>query len=341
MKTNSISRRNFIKISAVAGSMLVGGKLLFDLAADEFVTVKETRLLMGTVINLAVVAESRAAGEAAVESTFAELTRQVGIFNHRDAGSPLSVLNKIGKLANPPQELIEVLSQAMAISEMTNGAFDVTVKPLVDLYSKLQQKLPGSDELEAALALVDYTKMSISNKEIVFSQPGMSVTLDGIAKGYIVDAGTAVLKRMGYENVYVEAGGDLMASGLKEGDLPWKIGIQSPRDSQPGLLNQVNVSDQAVATSGDYFQYFSADMRHHHIIDPQIGYSATELASVTIVSENALLSDALATSVMVLGIEKGIRLIESLKAVEAYLVTKNLEVVETSGFHNEPGSSNM
>lgn len=327
-----LSRRDFIKITAVAGSVLVGGKLLFDLTKDEFVTVSETRLLMGTIINLAVVAESKAAGEAAVALTFAELERQVGIFTHREPESPVAILNSTGKLANPPQELVEVLSQAVEISGMTGGAFDVTIKPLVDLYQQSQPDLPSADAVDSALSLVDYTKMNVSSEEVSFSQPGMAVTLDGIAKGYIVDAGTAVLKNLGFENVYVEAGGDLMASGKKEGDAPWKIGIQSPRQEQSGLLAQINVSDQAVATSGDYFRFFSADMRHHHIIDPRVGFSAPELASVTILSENAMQSDALATAVMVLGVDAGLAILERLDGVEGYLVTKAGQPVKTAGF---------
>jgi len=169
----------------------------------------------------------------------------------------------------------------------------------------------------------------------------MAITLDGIAKGYIVDAGTDVLTKLGFKNVFVEAGGDLMASGKKENDDPWKIGIQSPRQEQPGLLAKISVSDRAVATSGDYYQYFSADMRHHHIIDPRVGFSAPELASVTTVSEKAIHSDALATAVMVLGPEIGLRLIESLPTVEACLLTKNLEIVVSSGFHNELEVNNM
>jgi thiamine biosynthesis lipoprotein len=332
-----LSRRDFIKITAVAGSVLVGGKLLTDLTRGELVTVQESRTLMGTVINLTVVTDNNIAGKAAVEATFAELERQVSIFNHRISDSPLAVLNRTGRVSNPPQDLVEVLHQAMAISEMSEGAFDVTVKPILDLYLNAQPDLPSTEQVVSTLNLVDFSQLSVSNKEIVFRKPSMEITLDGIAKGYIVDRGTAVLKGLGFENVYVEAGGDLIASGLKDGDLPWKIGIQSPRESKPGLLNQINVSDQAVATSGDYFQHFSEDLRHHHIIDPRIGYSAPELASVTIISDNVMLSDALATSVMVMGVDNGLQLIESLEAVEAFMVTKDLEVVATSGFGNGIG----
>jgi thiamine biosynthesis lipoprotein len=331
-----LSRRDFIKITAVAGGALVGGKLLLDLFEEQrFITLKETRVLMGTIINLAVVANSKPDAEYTIEATFAELERQIGIFDHRLPGSPMARLNQKGKLINPPAELVEVLEQAISISKMTDGAFDVTVKPLMDLYQLSQPNLPGADTVETALALVDYTRLSVSSEEISFSQTGMAVTLDGIAKGYIVDAGTSVLTRLGFENVYVEAGGDLMASGKKGDDAPWQIGIQSPRKETPGLLTQINVSNQAVATSGDYFQYYSADMLNHHIIDPRLGVSSAELASVTILSESAMYSDALATALMVLGTDKGLRFIESIPNVDAFLITKNLEVVATSGFSQQ------
>jgi thiamine biosynthesis lipoprotein len=331
-KNVTISRRDFIKISAVAGSVLAGSKLLFNLVKDGPVTVKQTRLLMGTIINLAVVAESKAEGEAAVAATFAQLERQVAIFTHREPGSPVAILNNTGKLSKPPQELVEVLAHALEISEQTEGAFDVTVKPLVDLYQQFQPGLPGTDELKAALKRVDYSQMKVSAEEIAFNQPGMAVTLDGIAKGYIVDAGVAVLKKLGYENVYVEAGGDLMASGKKENNAPWKIGIQSPRQSKSGLLAEINASDQAIATSGDYFQYFSADMLNHHIVDPRVGISSPDLASVTVLSQNAMSSDALATALMVMGARKGLELVESLPDVDAFMITKGLDTIASSGF---------
>jgi len=331
-KHKAISRRDFIKITAVAGGVLVGGKLVFDLTNEQFVTVEDSRFLMGTIINLAVVAESKAAGDAAITATFAEMERQMAIFTHRERESPVAILNRTGKFSKPPQELIVVLTQAMEISEMTDGAFDVTVKPLLDLYQQAQLDLPMAEAIEETLKLVDYTQLAVSSNEIAFRKPGMALTLDGIAKGYIVDAGVTVLKRLGYDNVYVEAGGDLLASGMKEDDTPWKIGIRSPRESQLTLLAKINVSDQAVATSGDYFQYFSEDMRHHHIIDPRVGFSSPELASVTILSGNALKSDALATALMVMGVDEGLNLLNSLPDVEGYLVSKSLNKYQSKGF---------
>ncbi len=327
-----ISRRDFIRITAVIGGAIMGGKLLKDVLNEEFVTVRETRLLMGTAINLAVTAHRRSSAEAAVAAVFGELERQVAIFTHREPDSPLAVLNRTGMLADPPRELLDVLYKAREISKLTDGAFDVTVKPLEDLYQNSQPGLPGADQIKSALKLVDYRQLAVSGKEIALDQPGMAVTLDGIAKGFIVDAGSDMLKRMGFENVFVEAGGDLMARGKKDGDGPWKIGIQSPRGSLSDLLARVPVTDLAAATSGDYFQFFSEDLMYHHIIDPRSGFSSPELASATILSGNAMLSDSLATAVMVLGVDHGLMLLEGLENVEGYLISKAMDVYQTEGF---------
>ena len=150
-----------------------------------------------------------------------------------------------------------------------------------------------------------------------------------------MDAGVAVLIKLGYKRVFVEAGGDLMASGTKETDLPWKAGIQSPRQSQAETIASIEVCDQAVATSGDYMQYFSPDLAHHHILSSRTGYSPTERASVTVVAPTCLQADALATAVTVLGKKKGIELIEKLPNIEALLVTKDLIEYQSTGFESK------
>lgn len=313
----------------------MGGKFLFDLLGEDHVIVKETRVMMGTIINLAVVAESQSAGETAIAATLAEMERQIAIFNHRNPESPVNHLNAVGRLDNPPAELVAVLDQATAISELSNGAFDVTVMPLVNLYqqaNEAQTGLPNEVEIQKALALVDYKNVDVSPGKLAFTQHGMSITLDGIAKGYIVDAGVEQLKTLGYESVFVEAGGDLMAVGSKEPDTPWRVGVRSPREEQGGMIARFSVRDQAVATSGDYMQYYSPDLLYNHIIDPRTGTSPTELASATIVSGSAVLSDALATAAMVMGVDESLALVESLPGIEAFLVSKQMERYASSGF---------
>jgi thiamine biosynthesis lipoprotein len=143
-----------------------------------------------------------------------------------------------------------------------------------------------------------------------------------------------VLNRLGFANVLVEAGGDLLASGKKSPDLPWQIGIQSPRKEKVGLLGNFNVENRAVAAFGDYMQPFTADMKQHHILDPRTGYSAPELASVTVIAPSAALADGLTTTIMNLGPQAGLGVIENLTGCEACLISKDLQIVNSSGFRD-------
>jgi thiamine biosynthesis lipoprotein len=329
----ALNRRQFLKITAIAGSAIFAGKLVNDLiAGGPFFTIKETRTLMGTIINISVVAESSAAGEQAVATTFAEMERQIAIFNHRNPKCPVAQLNKNGKLDQPPIELVDVLNQAVAISNLTGRAFDVTVKPMVDLFNQAQPDLPEEFEVQALLPLVNYQDVNISHEEISFTQHGMSITLDGIAKGYIVDTGVKVLRRLGFGNVFVEAGGDLMASGVKDGENPWRVGVQSPRKNKEGLLASFNVNNQAVATSGDYMLFFTTDMKNHHILDPRSGYSAPHLASATVIASSCAQADALATALMVMKPEDGLSMVDNIANIDALLIGKQLEEYRSSSF---------
>jgi FAD:protein FMN transferase len=178
---------------------------------------------------------------------------------------------------------------------------------------------------------VGFYKLSLVGQGIAFQQPGMSITLDGIAKGFIVDQGIDVLKSYGFENALVEAGGDLMGLGKKAPQTPWKIGLQAPRGKMGNLMASFNIQDQAIATSGDYIQAFMPDFSSHHIIDPRRGHSSPELASVSITANTVALADALATTVMVVG-KSGLELIEQLDGCEAFAIAKDLTELKTSGF---------
>ncbi|MEN8161701.1 MAG: FAD:protein FMN transferase, partial [Myxococcota bacterium] len=217
------------------------------------------------------------------------------------------------------------------VSRLGEGAFDVTIQPVVDLYRGQLRRglgLPDGKGIERALARVDHRGVRIQGGTVTLERAGMEVTLDGIGKGYVIDRGVEVLRRSGFGSVFVEAGGDLVAGG---GSDPWRIGIRSPR-RHLALQARFDARDRAVATSGDYMQPFTADYSQHHILDPRTGTSAPELASATVVAGDAATADALATGVMVLGPVRGRALLEDLPGCEGYLVTKDLGVVRTSGF---------
>jgi thiamine biosynthesis lipoprotein len=281
---------------------------------------------MGTVINLVLVTDDTQNGRFAIDVTFAEMRRLIAIFDHRQADSTLSQLNQQGRLTFPQPELVSVLSQAIAVGDLTGGAFDVSIKPLLDAVR---------DEKEVAdyQKFVDYRRIQVHDSEIVL-QPGMALTLDGIAKGSVVDGAVAALQAQGYENVLVEAGGDLVGNGRSAANTPWHIGIQHPR--QPSsLMTTLPISAQAVATSGDYMNAFTADFSRHHILDPRTGQSPAQSASVTVLAANAATADALSTSLMVMGPEAGLALVETITAVEALFITKEMQIHRSSGFPSE------
>jgi thiamine biosynthesis lipoprotein len=328
-----LGRRDVLKILAVGGAGLAAWKLGFSREASASV-VQESRTLMGTTVNLTVVSDDREAAAGAVEAT---LSRMAGLEDHLSryrADSEISRLVTHGRVDDASEALVDVLRLSERISRMGDGAFDVTVQPVLDLYRDRlsnRQELPSRVEIEAALERVDYRSVRLSGRSVVLERSDTGLTLDGIGKGYIVDQGVAELKRLGWPDVFVEAGGDLVASGEKGDGSPWRIGIRSPRRAL-ALQARLDARNQAVATSGDYMQPFTPDLSQHHIVDPRTGLSSPDLASSTVLAPDAATADGLATLTMVLGASRSRELLEELPDCEGYFVKKSLEVVRTTGF---------
>ncbi len=331
MRDPRIGRRRFLQIIAVAGA--AGALYRFGVQPEEMAThvVRESRSMMGTEINLIVCGPDADGCRMAISSTFERMGDLTGRLSRHDIHSELSRLNSEGQLTAASSDLRQVLALADEISQRTDGAFDVTVLPLLDLYAK--GSIPSPAHVAKTLDLVGYKGITSARGNIVMAVPGMGITLDGIGKGYIVDQGVAALKAAGFPNVYVEAGGDLAVTGTKPAGQPWRIGIRSPRPQDPNQMVVVKASGNlAVATSGDYMQFFSDDMRHHHIIDPRSGISPAELASATVTAPTVAMADGLATAAMVLGPEQAMQVVETMDDCEGYFVDKGLRQYRTSGF---------
>lgn len=328
------SRRQVLKIVAAGGAAGLAWQLGL-LGRARSAAVSRSRQLMGTVVNLTAVHDDREAAEAAVEATFVRMAELEGRLSRHRSDSELSRLNRAGRIDSASGGLIELLRLADRISRLGDGAFDVTIQPVWELYRShlaAHHELPPQAAVEHALESVGYRSLRIEGASVSLGRPGMAITLDGIGKGYIVDQGVAVLKQRGFPNVLVEAGGDLVASGQRESGTPWRIGIRSPRAGIPKLQARVDAQDLAVTTSGDYMQPFTPDFAQHHILDPRTGSSAPDLASATVTAPTAALADGLSTLAMTLGARRSQELLEDLPGCEGYLVTKDLDVAKTSGF---------
>jgi thiamine biosynthesis lipoprotein len=327
-----LTRRDALRILAIGGAAGIAWKLGLRGARSQLVT--RSRVLMGTNVSLQVLGDDRQAAESAADATRQAMSRLEGLLSRHRDDSEVSRLNTTGRVDDASDALLDVLRLADRIARLGDGAFDVTVQPVLALRGRqpvAQGKSPLPEAIEAAVARVDHRALRIDGRSVSFARPAMALTLDGIGKGYVVDRGVAELRQRGFGSVFVEAGGDLVAGGEREPGRPWRIGIRSPRTGL-ALQARFDTRDRAVATSGDYMQPFTPDFAQHHIVDPRTGYSAPELASSTVVARDAASADALATLVMVLGPRRGRELLEELPDCEGYLVSKDLEVTRTSGF---------
>ncbi|XOV88763.1 MAG: FAD:protein FMN transferase [Pseudomonadota bacterium] len=213
-------------------------------------------------------------------------------------------------------QLIAVMAMAAQLYRLSDGAFDVTVGPLVNLWgfgtTPFERRIPGPDELAAAKSLVGFTHIAIGEASLRRDIDAY-VDLSAIAKGYGVDVIAGLVESAGYTNYLVEIGGELRARGLNERGLPWRIAIERPDTGQRVPFLAINLRDMAMATSGDYRNYFEVDgERYSHTIDPATGWPITHaLASVTVLAPTCAWADGMATAINVLGPERGLALAEA------------------------------
>ena len=317
---------------ACAGLLL--SLLMFDAASAHGNAVEASRFALGTSVTVTLDTGKIAQQEVVIDAVFNEIDRLEGLLSVYKHDSQVSHLSRNGSITGEIEELKEVLNEGRRFSIISKGAFDVTVKPILDLLRIChmhERRRPTEKEMKSALNLVGFQGIRITKREIVLEKPGMGVTLDGIGKGYIIDRAIEVLMQYGISRALVNAGGDIRVIGERAFNEPWKVALQHPRDEE-SYIAIVKLKNQAIATSGDYTQYFFSDRSTHHIVDPRTGLSAVGLISATIVTDRATDADALATTVMVLGQAEGVELVERLPRTEALIITKNREILTSSGF---------
>ncbi len=329
-----INRRKFIGITAAAAALGTAYFYGVHSSLNEGFTLKNTRTMMGTFVNFTIIGPDQASCNDALRKTVAHMEKVGNAINMYKPESPLSQLNRDGIIEDADSTLTKVITLAKEMAELTDGAFDPTVLPLLGLYKHVKAggPLPSQDTIDEALTLVDYRKIHIEGTRIRFAVSGMGLTLDGIGKGYVVDEGVRVINELGFENVCIEAGGDLMVTGRKKDGSPWTIAIQNPRPEKGGKQFIVKMENRAIATSGDYMQSFTEDRSYHHIINPDTGFSPPELASCSILAPTVAMADGLATSAMVMGPDKSIELLESLPGCGGFLIGKDLSTYTTKDF---------
>jgi thiamine biosynthesis lipoprotein len=316
---------------------------------------KESRILMDTFCSITIVASSRAEAKEAIEAGFTEIKKLETLLNYFSPDSEISAVNRSAGIVpvRVSRETLEIVQKAVAVSNTSGGAFDTSIAPVISLWkfskSTAEQSIPSENEIEGALKLVDFTKIKIneSRSEIFLEDKGMELDLGGIAKGYAADKAADVIKARGIKSALVAIAGDIRGFGLNSSRNAWKVGIQNPRpesDSEKpweDIIASLGLENSAISTSGDYQRFFMNNgTRYHHILDSKTGFSAVSgLISSSVIAPEGYYADGLSTAVFVLGIDEGIKLLES-KGFGGVLVDAGKKIHLTKGLRDKIVISN-
>lgn len=266
-----------------------------------------------------------------VEMRLEQIDKSMSTYRKNSEISLFNAFDRIGEKFYISDDFFNVMKVAKDIYKLTGGAWDGTIKPIVNLWgfgnSKNKKGIPEESEIKALLSEIGFNYIEISsNRYLVKRKASISLDLASIAKGYAVDQIAALIRTNGIKNFLVEIGGEVFAAGLRNDGKKWRVGINSPKKDAPfdKIYKVISLYDKGFATSGDYRIFFEfKGKRFSHIIDPRNGHPIDNgVVSVSIVADTCTFADGLATAVMILGVEKGIKLVNSLNHTECLIVVQ-------------------
>ncbi|MFL0249709.1 FAD:protein FMN transferase [Clostridium neuense] len=271
-----------------------------------------------------------------------EMKRLEASMNFYKASSEIGILNNCGfqKKVKLSRDVFKIIKKAKYFSEISQGAFDISLAPVIELWGVFtkHERVPLEKEIKETLSLVNYNNLILDESEntVKFYKENMQIDLGGIAKGYAADIAIKIYKQNNIRAAFINLGGNVMVFGEKPDNSNWSIGVQEPFKSRGDIIGVVNVSNKSVVTSGNYVRYFEdKGVKYHHIIDPRTGYPAdSNLMSVTVISQNSMEGDALSTAAFVLGDKEGMQFIKNYGA-KAIFITKDKKVKITSNMRQD------
>jgi thiamine biosynthesis lipoprotein len=292
---------------------------------------ERTEFLLDTIFNIKI--EKNENANSLLENAFSlvkELESKLSNFNKE---SEVSKLNKYKKCKVSP-ELLEVVKKSLYISKITEGAFDITCKKIIDLYKEKSKEktLPEKEEIKKVLMETGWEKIKIREGEIYLSG-GVEIDLGGIAKGFIVDKVAEFLKSKGVKNGIINAGGDIYCWGTNQENKKWKIGIENPFEEEK-IIGVFEITERGIATSGNYKRYIKIkEKKIGHIINPKTGFPVENSnVSVTVIAPDCTTADGFATGIFVLGIDKSMKIAEKQKNLEFLIIDINKKIYKSKNF---------
>ena len=301
--------------------------------------VSRSAYIMNTVVQV------RAYGENAqkiVDESIQQIREIEDIMSVSVENSDIYRINSSpGQAVKVREATLKVIIRAVEYAELTDGLFDPSIGPLVNLWGigSKNQRVPSPEEIEEAKKLVNYRWIEVDSdkKTVKLTIDGMKLDLGAIVKGYAADEVRKIVKKYNGGSAFVNLGGNILVIGSKVDGSAWKIGIQDPRRGSGGVMGRIQLKDKTIVTSGNYERYFLENGElYHHIIDPRTGRpSRNRLLGVSVITENSIDADALSTSIFLSGLNYGMEMVDSLPGVEAIFITDQLEVVLSSGINDD------
>lgn len=285
---------------------------------------------MGNRFTISVVSDDEEWASKQIESAIAEISRIERLLTTFNDDSQTNQINQNAgiKPVKVDKEVFELIRRSLRISSLTDGAFDITYGSLDKRFwnfDKAMTSLPDAETAKKTVSLIDYRNviLDIENQTVFLKEQGMRIGFGGIGKGYAAEQAKNVLIKNGVKSGIVNAAGDLTTWGNQPNGKPWTIAIADP-DTQNNAFSYLNISDMAVATSGNYEKYVMIDgKRYSHTIDPKTGFPVSGIKSVTIICPNAEIADAMATPVTVMGVEVGLSLINQMHQIACIIIDDN------------------
>ena len=329
-----LTRKDFLRLATLGGLVLgVPFIRMIPMQSPSSRVLQRSAYAMGTTVTISVEDTYNPNDlDTAVGNAFTGIAKMAGRLTRFDPAGQVSALNLKGDLPTPSSDLVTVVNESLRFSADTEGAFDITVKPALDLFTKFLSGGPGPTEaeFEAAQRLIDFERVQAGSGSLSLADPGMSVTLDGIAPGYILDNAATGLRRSGVKSALVQSGGTIVAIGSRSDGSPWKIGIRDPTDEN-AIVGTLLLKDQAVATTGDYENYFTPDKSYYHVVDPFTARSPLFSHSATVVAPDALTADSLGVALMVRDPVDGLRVLDHMKDTECFIYARDGSKVRSAG----------
>ena len=334
-------KKKYLNYFTISILLIFSLTILSGCSKDNKVTepLSKTELLMGTVVTVTLYDSN---DEGILDKVFTKVKELESTLSINENGTLVDKINESAGIepVKVDYDTYTVIKKGLEYAKLSNGLFDISVGPIVKLWNigLPEAKVPTQEEIDSRIPLVGYSDVELNDEEntVFLKRQGMMIDLGGIAKGYTADVISDILTEEGVKSAIIDLGGNIFAHGLKVDGSTWRIGIQNPFSDRGDIIGTITVKNKSIVTSGIYERYIEKDgIKYHHILSPKTGYPyENEIAGITIISDKSSDGDALSTSVFAMGVEEGMKFINTQEGIDAIFVTKDNKIYITDGIRD-------